>query len=203
MKILLSFVLVLVTWQLSWSMSPLNIHAMDTLPYRQIPDYPAHITPETVMARMIDGVGFRYYWATEGLRPEDLAFRPTPEARSAEETIDHIMGLTMMVLNSVEGKANTRSGEEASALPFEYKRRTTLEQLHAVSEALKTGAVRLEDIQIIFQRGDTTVEYPFWNDINGPISDALWHIGQVVSFRRSSGNPFDGRASVLTGKVRE
>lgn len=182
--------------------APENHIVMDSLPYYQIPDYPDTITPETVFARMVDGVGFRFYWATEGLRPEDLAFRPTPAARSTEETIDHIMGLTTVVLNSVQQRVNTRSGEEASALPFEVKRRLTLEQLQAVSTALQSGEVQLQDIKIIFQRGDTTVEYPFWNDINGPLSDALWHIGQVVSFRRSSGNPFDSQVSVLTGKKR-
>ena len=37
----------------------------------------------------------------------------------------------------------------------------------------------------------------------GPIADALWHVGQVVTFRRSSGNPFNSKASVFTGKVRQ
>ena len=45
--------------------------------------------------------------------------------------------------------------------------------------------------------------YPFWNAINGPIADALWHCGQIVSFRRSSGNPFPKGVSVFTGKVRK
>lgn len=39
--------------------------------------------------------------------------------------------------------------------------------------------------------------------LNGPIADALWHVGQVVSFRRSSGNPFNSKVSVFSGKVRE
>ena len=36
----------------------------DDLPYYQIPEYPAEFTAETVAARMIDGLGFRYRWAT-------------------------------------------------------------------------------------------------------------------------------------------
>lgn len=78
----------------------------------------------------------------------------------------------------------------------------TLENLKAASDILKGGGGTLEEYNIVFQRGDTKSELPFWNQINGPISDALWHIGQVVSFRRSSGNPFSPRVSVLTGKVR-
>ena len=36
------------------------------------------------------------------------------------------------------------------------------------------------------------VEYPFWSLLNGPIADMIWHVGQVVTFRRSLGNPFNG-----------
>jgi hypothetical protein len=30
---------------------------------------------------------------------------------------------------------------------------------------------------------------PFWYIINGPLADALTHIGQINSFRRIAGNP--------------
>ncbi|MFT7499284.1 MAG: hypothetical protein ACI8QP_001887, partial [Porticoccaceae bacterium] len=46
-------------------------------------------------------------------------------------------------------------------------------------------------------------EYPFWDLINGPIEDAVWHSGQLVSFRRSSGNPMNPKVNFLTGKVRD
>ena len=71
------------------------------------------------------------------------------------------------------------------------------------SDILKSGKQKLEDSKMIFKNGDKSTEYPFWNEINGPISDALWHIGQVVTFRRSSGNPFNSKVSVLSGKVRQ
>ncbi len=176
---------------------------MDTLPYYEIPNYPEKYTAESVVARMIDGVGFRFYWATEGLRPEDLKFRPTPEARTSEETIDHILGLSTVIINSLKNEVNTRTGEETSALSFEIKRRKTLENFKMASDILKSGKGKLEDYKIVFKNGDITTEYPFWNQINGPIEDAVWHVGQVVSFRRSSGNPFNSKASVLTGKVRK
>ena len=47
------------------------------------------------------------------------------------------------------------------------------------------------------------VEFPFWNQLNGPIEDAVWHSGQIVAFRRASGNPISKKISVFTGKVRE
>lgn len=176
---------------------------IDSLPYREIPVYPEKYTPETVVARMIDGLGFRYYWATEGLRTQDLSFKPSPEARTTEETVDHILGLSSIVINSIIKKENTRSGEETSPLTFEIKRRTTLDNLKKASDLLKNGIVKLEDCKIVFKNGDKITEYPFWNQINGPIEDAVWHVGQIVSFRRSSGNPFNAKASVLTGKLRQ
>ncbi len=173
------------------------------LPYREIPAYPDTFTPETVVARTIDGLGFRFYWATEGLRPEDLAFRPTPEARTSEETIDHILGLSNVILNGVKNQHNIRSGEETSPLTFEVKRKMVLENLQAASDLLKTSGDKLEDMKIVFKNGENESEFPFWNMLNGPIGDVLWHTGQVVTFRRSSGNPFNGKASVFSGKVRE
>lgn len=180
-----------------------NYSVMDTLPYAEIPDYPAQYTAESVIARLIDGVGFRFYWATEGLRPEDLAFRPTKESRTSEETIDHILGLSTVVLNALRNEVNTRSGEETSPLTFDIKRQKTLENLKTASDILKSGKIKLEDAKMVFKNGDKSTEFPFWNEINGPISDALWHIGQVVTFRRSSGNPFNSKVSVLSGKVRQ
>ena len=177
------------------------IHSI--LPYREIPAYPDSLSAENVVARMVDGLGFRYYWATEGLRPEDLAFRPTPEARSSEETIDHILGLSTILLNSLKNLPNVRSGEETSPLTFEVKRRKTLEMLWETSQLLQQPGTRLDDLSIKFGTGDTSREFPFWNMLNGPIADALWHVGQVVTFRRSSGNPFNAKANVFMGKVRE
>ncbi len=177
--------------------------SVSSLPYYEIPDYPSNFTPENVAARMIDGLGFRYFWATEGLRPEDLAFRPNPDARTSEETIDHILGLSQVIVNSVMNIPNVRDPEAAQPeLSFYEKRKSTLENLKTASDLLKAGK-KLEDSKIVFKNGENVSEYPFWNQINGPIADALWHCGQIVSFRRSSGNPFNSKASVFTGKVRQ
>lgn len=173
------------------------------LPYREIPAYPDSFSAENVAARMIDGLGFRFYWATEGLRPEDLAFRPSPESRTSEETIDHILGLSNIILNALKKQPNLRSGEETSPLPFAEKRKRTLENLKTASDLLRQPGARLEECDIVFGAGDSKAEFPFWNMLNGPIADALWHTGQVVSFRRSSGNPFNSKVNVFLGNVRQ
>ena len=169
----------------------------DTLPYYQIPDYPETYTAGTVAARMVDGLGFRYYWATEGLRDEDLNFRPNEDARTTAETIDHVYGLTRVILNSTLKKPNVRSDEEPE-MTFAEKRKKTLENIKTAADILRETD-DISQFNIVF--GER--EYPFWNQLNGPIADALWHCGQVVLLRRSSGNPFNSKVSVLNGKLRE
>jgi len=171
----------------------------DQLPYYEIPEASETYTAGTVVARMIDGLGFRYYWATEGLRAEDLAFTPSDDARTTGETVDHIYGLTKTILNSALKQANGASNEAEET--FEEKRVKTLKMLKQAADIFRASD-DLSEFTLVFQRGDNTTEYPFWNQINGPIADALWHCGQVITFRRSSGNPYNSKASVLTGKVR-
>ena len=99
----------------------------EELPYREIPDVNVEFTSGTVLARMIDGLGFRLYWATEGLRTEDLNYKPSTDARTTSETIDHIYGLTKVIYNSAIGDANSNSEKEE--LSFEEKRKRTLVML--------------------------------------------------------------------------
>ncbi len=163
----------------------------ETLPYSEIPEHPETYTAGTVAARMVDGLGFRYYWATEALRAEDLAYKASESGRTSLETIDHIYGLSSFILNSISSEKSNKSDD---VLSFDEKRKHTLLNIKKASDILR----RSEDISSY----DTT-RFPFWNIINGPISDALWHCGQVVMLRRASGNPFNSKVSVFTGKVRE
>ena len=174
--------------------------ATHELPFRQIPEYPAEYTAATVAARMIDGLGFRYYWATDGLQPKDLSYSPNGDARTTQETLVHIYELSQNIVNSINQVPNT-SGNSV-ALSFVELRQKTLENLQATRDKLMNSKDEdLANYKMIFKRESGTREFPFWNEINGPISDALWHVGQVVSFRRSSGNPFNAKANVLVGKL--
>ncbi|GAA4816663.1 hypothetical protein GCM10023330_26420 [Litoribaculum gwangyangense] len=161
------------------------------LPYYEIPEEAETYTAGTVASRMMDGLGFRYYWATEGLRAEDLSFKASESGRTSEETIDHILGLSNFILNSISD-TGIKSSEEV--FTFEEKRIQTLLNIEKASNILK----EIDDLS----KFDND-RFPFWNIINGPISDALWHCGQVVMLRRASGNPFNSKASVFSGKVRE
>lgn len=174
-----------------------------TLPYYEIPAYPSAYTAGNVVGRMLDGLGYRYYWATESLRQEDLAYRPSAEARSLGETIDHLYGLSETIVNAPQSQPNVRPADW-SGLTFAQKRRATLENIEQASLLVKAGgANEMETYQAIFERPNQTFTFPFWNMLNGPIADALYHVGQVVSFRRTAGNPIPPGVNVFTGKTRE
>jgi hypothetical protein len=181
----------------------MSVMGQSTLPFSEIPDYPDSYTPGTVMGRLIDGLGFRYYWATEGLTEKDLNYKPSEEARTLMETLDHLLGLSETIVNAPQSIPNVRP-MDLSQLSYSQKRARTLQNLAKASELLKQGqASDMESYQVIFKSGDNQSEYPFWNMINGPIADALWHTGQVVLMRRASGNPFNSKVSVFSGRVRE
>jgi len=182
MKLFLSFTLILFA---------LMTKAQESLPYYEIPEASTEFTPGTTASRMVDGLGFRFFWATEGLTEKDLVFKPNADARTTEETIDHILGLSQVILNATLKVAN---GEKQPKMTFAEKRKKTLENLQQASLILRESK-DISNYKMIF--GET--EFPFWNVINGPIADAIWHVGQVVSFRRSSGNPFPKGVSVLKG----
>ncbi len=182
---------------------PLFMTAQNTseLPYYEIPEAPESYNAGTVAARMVDGLGFRYYHATDGLTEKDLEFKPSEKGRTAFQTIEHIFNLSEMIVNTALQQA-TDFTTEPEELSFEDMRKQTLLNFKKASDALK-DLENLDKNKLTFITGGGTRDYPFWNAINGPISDALWHCGQVVSFRRSSGNPFNSKASVLSGTVRD
>jgi hypothetical protein len=106
-----------------------------------------------------------------------------------------------MILNAVKKQPNLATGSETPLL-YKQKRKTILENLFKARQILASGEIKVDEIKLIFERKDGRTELPIWNLINGPIADALWHTGQIVTFRRSSGNPFNNKVNVLLGKLR-
>ena len=183
----LVFILILIT--------NFTMNSQEKIPYSEIPTASKEYTPGTTASRLIDGLGFRYYWTTEGLKEKDLVFKPNAAARSSEETIDHILGLSQVILNAT---LKLKNGQKQPEMTFVEKRKKTLENLHQASEILRVSN-DISQYKMIFG----AKELPFWNVINGPIADAIWHVGQVVSFRRSSGNPINPKINHLSGTIKE
>jgi len=173
------------------------------LPLKEIPAAPDNFSSGNMVARMIEGLGFRYYWASKDLREEDLAYRPSDNARNMMETLQHIYGLTNVIKNGPTSTANGR-GEDLSKYSYNDLRKMTLENLNEAALLMRNKTSDdVASLKIVFDRGGQKSEFPFWNMINGPIADAIYHSGQLVTMRRSSGNPINPKISVFTGKVRE
>lgn len=174
---------------------------MEELPYATIPDAPDTYTAGTVVSRMIDGLGFRYYWATEGLTEKDYNYKPSDDGRSIAETLVHLYGLSNTIVNSAQKVPNDGTiKRETPAIAS--LRKLTLENLKTASVIFK-AATELSDYTLVFKNTSGSTEFPFWNHINGPIEDAVWHAGQVVLLRRSAGNPLNPKVSVFLGKLKD
>ena len=185
---------------LALSLNFLQMNSQENLPFYEIPNYPESYSQAEIVGRMIDGLGFRYYWATEGLTEKDLNFRLPNDSRSSIEIVVHIYDLSNMILNTALNLPIEKKSTEG--MGFKEIREKTLFNLKEASDIFKRTK-NFNDHTILFLRNSEKVEYPFWNQLNGPIEDAVWHSGQIVAFRRASGNPISKKISVFTGKVRE
>ncbi|MEO1010922.1 MAG: hypothetical protein AAFX53_06415 [Bacteroidota bacterium] len=171
----------------------------ETLPYYEIPEAPQTLTAGAVMSRIIDGLGFRYYWATEGLTENELHYLPGNKARTIAQTIDHMYQLSNTILKFAQKEG--KSGETPKRDPFQQRKATLLNfkkasVLFRSNEHLTGNNPKSGDSKNI-------PELPFWNYINGPIADALWHTGQITTLRRVAGNPIRPNLDFFRGKVRD
>ena len=171
--------------------------AQEKLPYHQIPPMDESYTAQNTVARMVDGLAFRYYWSTEGLRAEDLAYQPAGKGRDCQQTVLHLYDLSNMMLRLT--KTSLKQAKEKENMAFLEIRRQTLFNLEALSNAIKQS----KDLKEFSIFKDGVLSVPFFNVINGPIADAIWHAGQIASFRRSSGNPISSKVNHFTGTVRD
>ena len=153
-----------------------HMQSQDQLPFKSIPKYPDNYKSGNIIQRMIQGLGYRYYWATEGLTDKDLKYRPSNKAMSAFETLEHIYGLAETINNTSLKKVNYRPYRDTPE-NFESIRRETLNHL-------QLAANRYSDLSY------------------DEISDAIYHTGQIVSFRRTTGNPMKKGVNVFIGKTK-
>lgn len=168
--------------------------------YETVPAYPENFTVGTALARIVDGLGFRYYWGTHGLSSEDLAYRPSDEARSSLETLSHIHYMILFVENTVLGEV-TYFPEPEIDMSYEEIRRTTLKRIESISKTLSNmDTESMGELQLKIKAGPDDMQAPIWHLLQGPIGDAYYHLGQIVSFRRTTGNPIDPTVQPFMGK---
>lgn len=105
---------------------------------------------------------------------------------SIGELISHIWGLVNWVHLSIIGTGFQRPEDTALIRK-------------SIFEILKSLRTRIESLQDPDLTEISIDNHPFWHIINGPLSDALTHVGQINSFRRLAGNPVP-RVNVFAGK---
>ncbi|MFK8059150.1 MAG: hypothetical protein AB8B78_03570 [Polaribacter sp.] len=174
-----------------------SMNSQEKLPYYEIPEMEENYTAQTTVARMIDGLGFRYYWSTEGLKTKDLAYKPAAKGRSSLETVHHIYDLSSTMLRLT--KTDFKQAKDKKEMTFLEMRKQTLLNF----EALRNKILSTKNLSELSIKKNEKVSIPFFYMINGSIADAIWHTGQIASFRRSSGNPINPKVNHFSGTVRE
>ena len=183
---------------LSFNMNAQN----NNLPFSEISSEKNHYTSVNIIYRLIEGVGYRYYWASKDLKKKDLDYKPSSSSISSYETLEHIYVLSETIMNSALNKVNNRPTEKT---PKSYNelREGTLMNLQKFNDIiLSKNEDDLKRIKIIFNRGGREASFPFWNLLNGQIADMIYHTGQIVSFRRTTGNPIQKGVNVFLGKTK-
>lgn len=166
---------------------------MAELPYTCIPEPPKEMSAAAILTRLVDGIGFRYRWATEGLRQEDMKFQPCGTSMRIEELLAHIHGL----LAVSESYLTDKDVIKIESVELDERRRLTLDTIVRLRESL----IDLDDNYLgnrMYRVPWGREELPIWYLINGPLSDVLTHIGQIASWRRINNNPIQ-KASVFFG----
>lgn len=175
----------------------------NTLPFKSIPEAAANYEAGNLLTRMIEGAGYRYYWATEGLKPSDLDFKPSKSGQSTWETLIHIYGLSEVIRNVSINDPSVRPQVDTPQ-DWEKLRSDTLHFLQEATANFKDKSPEeLAELNVIFERGGKQSIFPLWNLINGPLSDMIYHTGQIVSFRRTNENPIPKGVNVFLGRTKQ
>lgn len=144
------------------------------------------ISNTNTIARLIDGMGFRYRWATEDFTENEINFRPVEGSMNMMELIKHIHYLAEK--NARSFGLNVDSNDQLES--FEELRNSTVYLCYDLANHLRA----MSDEELIALNPKR-----YWNLLNGPIADALTHIGQITSWRRISGNPQPAGVNVFFG----
>ena len=120
--------------------------------------------------------------------PEDFgSFQLSAESRSASEILAHIGDLLDWSLCLAKGEHTWKQSE-----PVSWAR--DVERFHLALQ-------KLDD----YLATDEPLGFPLERLFQGPIADALTHVGQIAMLRRVAGAPMRGenyfKAEILAGKV--
>ena len=144
--------------------------------FKEYPQEPTELTVANAIARQIDGLGFRLYWAVYDLNEKDCDYVLCQGAKSIRDILHHILSLVNWVYMNVFGQQMNRPEKIIDQ---------AIETLLAL-EKLRKELINMSDQQLQKCKLDGR---SFWSFINMPLADATSHVGQVSMLRRAAGNP--------------
>ncbi|MGB7069580.1 MAG: hypothetical protein WBD22_08805 [Pyrinomonadaceae bacterium] len=139
-----------------------------------------------LLRHMVGTVWFRGSIALANAPARFAEFRVTEDTRSSAEILAHIGDLLV-------GSYRLMNGEfvEPVSKPLPW------------SEETSRFAAAVKDLDV-FLASDTPLAYPVEQFVQGPIGDALTHVGQIVMLRRIAGVPIQHvpyfSAEIVPGK---
>jgi hypothetical protein len=144
------------------------------LPYSKNVIYPKKSTPGTVMAKMVDELGYKYYWSTDSLLNDDLRY--TFNSNNVPRLL--LEGVYQMSKNVIDITSENKMKPEVKLeeMSFEDFRKHTLLNLKKASSILienKEAALFLD-----------------WDLFMKSIAISDAYCDQIISFRKSIGIPF-------------
>jgi len=162
--------------------------------YETLPDPPSTASATAALVRLVDGLAFRFRWATEDLTAQVYAQRPRDDFWTLRELVEHVYTLARWVERSLDESARR---PRASDIGLNELRDATLATLWRA----RTRLAEMDDAAWLAltitgsrERGPESV----WCMINGPLADALTHVGQINTWRKLAGSPAP-RADVFRG----
>ena len=125
--------------------------------------------------------------AIRGASAEFPQFRASPTSRTPAEILAHIGDLFDWALAMADGK---QEWHNSASLPWEQETARFFASLDAFDKRLAS---------------DAPLGFPAEKLFQGPIADALTHVGQLTMLRRMEGHPIRGEnyfaAGIETGRV--
>lgn len=154
---------------------------MDRSDYFAIPTSPAPPTEATcsnVVARMIDGLGYRLHLSMDGLEEEHCTVNPVPDGKGKTigDVIRHVWGLVNWIHMHIFGQQMERPQG------FVEQGWAALAEL----ESLRKHFAEISDEQLQQYKLE---DLPWWMFVNMPLADALHHEGEIRLLRMQLGIP--------------
>jgi hypothetical protein len=141
--------------------------------FDRLPDPPIASSGVAILRRFVQALGFRLRWAADGLDDDIATFEAGNGSMSVGALMAHIAALADTIVRMLGGESVKRPPDAGFTELVAY----ALDRLAAADDWLAAHPDDLDSVDMLAQL------------CNGPVADALTHVGQLVSWRRLAGSP--------------